>query len=104
MRLSKAEALNEGVEVMDRTGERLYEAEVCRLQGDLLLHQATLDVAQVERCFRQALDVSRYQHAKSLELRAGTSLARLWQNQNKRQDAYDLFAPALLVELEEGRA
>ncbi len=42
---------------------------------------------------RQALEIARRQHAKSWELRAATSLARLWQQQGKRQDAYDLLAP-----------
>ena len=46
-----------------------------------------------ELCFQQALDIARRQEAKSWELRAAASLARLWQSQNKRQDAYDLLAP-----------
>ena len=46
------------------------------------------DAAQAAACFHQALDVARQQQAKSRELRAATSLARLWQSQNKRQDAY----------------
>ena len=79
--------------MMERTGERWWEAEVHRLKGELLLHQATSDVAQAETCFHQALDVARYQQAKSLELRAATSLARLWQSQDKRQGARDLLAP-----------
>ncbi|MCZ6876114.1 MAG: AAA family ATPase [bacterium] len=87
------DALKEGLEVMERTGERWWEAEVHRLKGELLLHQATSDVAQAETCFHQALDVARYQQAKSLELRAATSLARLWQSQDKRQGARDLLAP-----------
>jgi len=44
-------------------------------------------------CFSQALDVARGQQAKSLELRVATSLARLWQSQDKRQEAYDLLSP-----------
>ena len=80
-------------ETMERTGEHWWKAEVHRLKGDLLLHQSTSDVAQAENCFRQALDVARNQQAKSLELRAATSLARLWQSQDKRQEAYDLLAP-----------
>lgn len=46
-----------------------------------------------ETCFRQALDVARHQQAKSLELRAAISLARLWHSQGKRQDAYGLLSP-----------
>ncbi len=51
------------------------------------------DASQAETCFHQALDIARSQQAKSWELRAATSLARLWQSQGKRQDAYDLLAP-----------
>ncbi len=63
------------------------------LKGELLLRQAVPDEQNAETCFHQALDVARQQQAKSLELRAATSLARLWQSQDKRQDAYDLLAP-----------
>ena len=59
----------------------------------MLLQQAVPDAAQAEACFQQALDVARQQQAKSWELRAATSLARLWQSQDKRQEAYDLLAP-----------
>jgi len=48
---------------------------------------------EAEACFQQALDVARRQQAKSLELRAAMSLARLWQQQGKRQEAYALLAP-----------
>jgi predicted ATPase len=48
---------------------------------------------EVEACFQQALDLARRQQAKSLELRAATSLARLWHSQGKRQEAYGLLAP-----------
>ena len=87
------DALQEGLEVMDRTGEHWWQAEVHRLTGALLLHQAVPDAAQAETCFHQALDIARQQHATSLELRAATSLARLWQSQGKGQDATDLLAP-----------
>jgi predicted ATPase len=48
---------------------------------------------EAETCFRRALDVARHQQAKSLELRAAMSLARLWQEQGKRDRAYELLAP-----------
>ena len=51
------------------------------------------DAAQAEACFHQALDVARQQQAKSFELRAATSLARLWQRQGKRTEARELLAP-----------
>jgi predicted ATPase len=51
------------------------------------------DQQQIETCFQQAITIARHQQAKSWELRATTSLARLWQAQAKRQDAYDLLAP-----------
>ncbi len=72
---------------------RVYAAELYRLKGALLLRQTDPDASQTEACFQQALGVARAQHAKSWELRAATSLARLWQFQDKRQDAYDLLAP-----------
>jgi len=66
--------------------------EAHRLQGDLLLRHRAPDAAQAEACFQQALTVARRQQAKSWELRAATSLARLWQQQGKRQEAHDLLA------------
>jgi predicted ATPase len=64
-----------------------------RLRGVLLLRQPGTPQAEAETCFQQALDVARRQQAKSLELRAAMSLARLWQQQSKRTAAYDLLAP-----------
>jgi predicted ATPase len=74
-----------------KQGDMLTEAY--RLQGEWLLRQDSPDMTRAEACFRQALAVARRQQAKSWELRAATSLARLWQSQDKRQDAYDLLAP-----------
>jgi predicted ATPase len=86
-------ALAEALAVMDTTELRYCGAELYRLRGALLLQQAVPDAAQAAACFQQALDVARQQQAKSWELRAATSLARLWQAQDKRQDAYDVLAP-----------
>jgi predicted ATPase len=59
----------------------------------LLLRQPVPQPEEAETWLQRALDVARRQEAKSLELRAAMSLARLWQSQGKRQDAYDLLAP-----------
>jgi predicted ATPase len=85
--------LAEALAVLERTGERWWEAEVYRLKGEILLQQAVADEPLAETCFRQALDVARGQEAKSLELRVATSLSRLWQRQGKRAAAYDLLVP-----------
>jgi class 3 adenylate cyclase/predicted ATPase len=75
------------------TGERWYEAELYRLQGALLLQQSPDHGAEAEASFHYALGMVRQQQAKSLELRAATSLARLWQRQGKRAEAHALLAP-----------
>jgi predicted ATPase len=59
----------------------------------LLLRQPGTPQAEAEAWLQRALDVARRQEAKSLELRAATSLARLWQQQGKRPEAYDLLVP-----------
>ena len=85
--------LAEATAQIDRTEERYREAEVYLLKGELLLQQPMPDTAQAEACLQQALDIARRQEAKSWELRAATSLTRLWQSQGKRQEATDLLAP-----------
>ncbi|MCZ6872661.1 MAG: hypothetical protein O7G88_03890 [bacterium] len=79
--------------MMEDTEVRFYGAELHRLKGALLLKLAAPDVSQAEACFQQSLTLACHQQAKFWELRAATSLARLRQNQDKRQDAYDLLAP-----------
>jgi predicted ATPase len=85
--------LAETLEALETIGRGDLLAEVYRLQGELLLRQATPDAAQAEACFQQALDVARRQQAKSWELRAATSLSRLWQRQGKREEARELLTP-----------
>jgi predicted ATPase len=85
--------LAEALELVEHTGERYQEAEIHRLEGELLLQRSISDAAQAERAFQQALAVARRQQARSWELRAATSLARLWQQQGKRAAAYDVLAP-----------
>jgi predicted ATPase len=86
-------ALVEALALVDTTGERWYEPELYRLKGALLLQQNSNNQAEAEDCFHQAINIAQSQQAKSFELRAATSLARLWQQQGKRQEAYDLLAP-----------
>ncbi len=85
--------LTDALALVQKHEERYYEAELLRLKGTLLLTQSVDHHGAAETCFHQALDIARQQYAKSWELRAATSLARLWQSQVKRQDAYDLLAP-----------
>ncbi len=87
------QALAEAQARVEQHKERWWEAEIQRLRGVLRLRQAGAPQAEAETCFRQALDVARRQEAKSLELRAAMSLARLWQHQGKRTEARKLLAP-----------
>jgi predicted ATPase len=83
--------LAEAAQIIETTEERYHEAELHRLRGDLL--NATGDPSAAERNYHQALDVARKQSAKLFELRASTSLARLWRDQSKRAEARNLLAP-----------
>jgi predicted ATPase/class 3 adenylate cyclase len=85
--------VSEALRHVDAMGEEWCKAELYRLKGELLLQQSSDNQPEAESCFQQAIAVAQSQHAKSWELRAATSLARLWQAQGKRQDAYDLLAP-----------
>jgi predicted ATPase len=82
----------EALTCVEQTGERYAEAELHRLRGELLLKPPLPDAPQAAACFQQALAIARRQEAKSLELRAAMSLARLWQSQGKRDEARMLLA------------
>jgi len=86
-------AIGDALALVEQTEERYYEAELYRLQGEFWLRGAKTKAGQAEKNFQKALDIARHQQAKSWELRAATSLARLWRSKDKRQDAYDLLAP-----------
>jgi predicted ATPase len=83
--------LKEGAQFIEATEERIWEADLYRVQGDLL--NATGDHGAAEGSFHRALAVARRQSAKTFELRATTSLARLWRDQGKCEEARDLLAP-----------
>src|SRR5262249_39715930 len=84
--------LAEGMALMEATGERMYEAELHRLKGELLLMHDAANGSQAEHCFRTAIEVGRRQSAKSPELRAATSLARLLAKQGRRDEARAMLA------------
>ena len=84
------EVLAEALGVVEKNGERYYEAELHRSKGELLLMHD--DETQAEVSFHQAIEVARAQEAKSWELRAAMSLSRLWQSQSKRAEAHHLLA------------
>ena len=84
-------AVMEGLEAQERLGQRLWDAELQRLEGVALVGLNRLDDAQ--GAFEEALGVARRQQAKSYELRAATSLARLWDERGRRAEARDLLAP-----------
>jgi class 3 adenylate cyclase/predicted ATPase len=86
-------ALTEALTLVDKTGERWYEPELYRLKGALLLQHSSENATEAETCFQHAIRIAQIQQAKSWELRAATNLARLWQQQGKRQEAHALLAP-----------
>ncbi|HEY3679053.1 MAG TPA: AAA family ATPase, partial [Bradyrhizobium sp.] len=83
--------LTEAAEIIETTGERLSEAELHRLQGNL--QEATGDLAEAELSYRHAITVARLQSAKLFELRASTRLAELKCKQHGNAEARDLLAP-----------
>jgi predicted ATPase len=85
--------IGEAMTAVETTKEKWCEAEVHRVAGEIALKSPEPDVAKAEACFERALAVARQQHAKSWELRAVMSLARLWREQGRRDEARDLLAP-----------
>ena len=85
-------ALDEALTIVDKggkDGERLWDAELCRIKGELLLGSS--HAVQAEACFQEALQIARTQRAKSWELRASVSLSLLWKNQGRRKEARELL-------------
>ena len=77
---------------MSTSKETWFEAEVNRIAGEIALMSPQPDAEEVELCYERALTVARQQQAKSWELRAAMSMARLWRDQGKRDAARDLLA------------
>jgi predicted ATPase len=86
-------ALNEALTLVEKNDDRFQEAELYRLQGELLLVESD-DQTAAEECFRRAVETARRQQSKMWELRATTSLARLWQKQGRREEAFRALSTA----------
>ena len=86
-------AVEEAEQWVRRTDERLYSAETHRIRGELLLRTSDPDPVQAQRCFEESLTLSREQQAKSWELRAASSMARMWLQHNRIDDARALLEP-----------
>jgi predicted ATPase len=86
-------SVDEATTVIERTKETWFEADVYRIAGEVALKSPQPDAAKAEAYFERALAVARQQQAKSWELRAAMSMARLWRDQGKVQQARELLAP-----------
>jgi predicted ATPase len=84
--------LTQALDAIQISGERRWEAEIYRLQGELLLSRGATSGSEAEACFQQALSTARRQRARSLELRAAMSLSRLWGRLGKRVEARELLS------------
>ena len=85
--------IDEAMTAVETTKERWGEADIHRIAGEIALSSPQRDAAKAQAYFERALTVARSQQAKSWELRAAMSLARLWRDQGRRDDARDLLAP-----------
>jgi predicted ATPase len=85
--------IDEAITATAKTKEKWSEAEIHRTAGDLALILPEANAAQAEAHFERALAVARRQQAKSWELRAATSLSRLWRDRGKSAEARELLAP-----------
>ena len=85
--------IGDAITVVETTKETWFEADILRMAGEIALKSPEPDAAKAEAYFDRALAVARAQQAKSWELRAAMSMARLWRDRGKRQQAHDLLAP-----------
>jgi predicted ATPase len=85
--------IGEAMTAVEATKEGWYQAEINRIAGEIALNSPDPDAAKAEAYFERALALARQQQAKSWELRAAMSLALLWRNQSKVQEARELLAP-----------
>ena len=85
--------IGDATRAVETTKETMFEAEVYRIAGEIAFQSAERDASKAHAYFERALAVARNQQAKSWELRAAMSMARLWRDQGKVQQAQELLAP-----------
>ena len=85
--------LDDALADAERTGQHHFDVELHRQRGALLLRKTPNDVAAAEAAFMRAIEVAHSQQTRTFELRAATSLARLWRDQGRRAEAHDILAP-----------
>ncbi|MCA6109299.1 hypothetical protein [Bradyrhizobium cenepequi] len=85
--------IEEAKTLLETTKEQWHEAELHRIAGEIALMPTELDAAKAQAHFERSLAIARGQQARSWELRAATSLARLWRDQGKPDDAKQLLVP-----------
>jgi predicted ATPase len=85
--------IGEALTVTETSKEKWSEAEINRVVGEIALMSPAPDAATAQTCFERALAVARQQQAKSWELRSAMSMARLWRDQGKPDEARELLAP-----------
>jgi predicted ATPase len=85
--------LNAQLGLIEQTGQHTFDADVHRVRGELLLKRDPPAVAEAKQAFTQSIEIARNQQTRTFELRAASSLARLWRDQGKRIEALDLLAP-----------
>ncbi len=90
-------AVSEAIAIVGKTDERYSEAELHRLKGDLVLRSSGVEAepgvqTEAEECFRKSIEIARQQEARSYELKAVTSLSRLWKQQGKKAEARQALA------------
>ena len=85
--------IGEAITATETTKERWFEVEIHRIAGEIALMSPKRDAVKAEAYFERALTIARKQKAKSYELRATMSMARLWRDQGKPQQARELLAP-----------
>jgi predicted ATPase len=87
--------LDDAIAELERTEERLYEAEMHRIRAEMLLKRDPADTAAAEQSLQAAIAVARSQKARSFELRAALALAKLYRSANRDADAHAVLAPAV---------